>query len=470
MAITVTMRRQRHPFPASGTISPGQPDPTKPVVDLAAYPILTEEVGYPPSPLATPSTGVSAPPSGAPGGSIGAIATKALNDVLGWKLKLDDPTSFVGALNQSFSLSLVEGHVESKWTPRTYAVQTDLAGGITGAQAAIYFRAKDALDQSLPLLDGLYALNPDANPETVAALREILRTQMTELVNELGVLGGPRVSRVNQYFWLILAASAGSVGTDTIGPVNTSIPPPLQADPDQIQGTLGQFRRELAVYSYNYFTKTQITPPPPNPWVNTIEDEQNVTNYRILSDYLTSLLVTWQNNYNFFLRVSNPTMPQAFLGTQLVLISRQLSVVAEAVNEVRFTMDSVFLGPAERETLLLEFPSTSNAAAAGAGVNESMFVEELLRWIESFSTDEGVNLIQNAGKLGLGRGFIDVVQKFINVTTAAMSVDPSQVPRAYFAPRVQLAWQFLNSQLSRLSTLAVPVALTRIPPEFGTQS
>jgi hypothetical protein len=32
----------------------------------------------------------------------------------------------------------VEGHIEAKWTPRSYAVQTDLPGGITGAQASLY--------------------------------------------------------------------------------------------------------------------------------------------------------------------------------------------------------------------------------------------------------------------------------------------------------------------------------------------
>ena len=77
--------------------------------------------------------------------------------MLGWKLKDGDPKGFTGALTQSFTLAEVEGHIESRWTPRTYAVQTDLSGGITGAQASVYSRAKDALDQSLPLLDGLYA-------------------------------------------------------------------------------------------------------------------------------------------------------------------------------------------------------------------------------------------------------------------------------------------------------------------------
>ena len=60
-----------------------------PLADLAAYPILTEEVGYPPSPLASPSstskgggTGSAAP--------LGQIVNKAVSEVLGWKIKAGD--------------------------------------------------------------------------------------------------------------------------------------------------------------------------------------------------------------------------------------------------------------------------------------------------------------------------------------------------------------------------------------------
>jgi 1,4-dihydroxy-2-naphthoyl-CoA synthase len=40
---------------------------------------------------------------------------------------------FGGGFGTSF-LATVGGHTEATWTPRTYAVQTDLSGGITGAQ------------------------------------------------------------------------------------------------------------------------------------------------------------------------------------------------------------------------------------------------------------------------------------------------------------------------------------------------
>ena len=117
-------------------------------------------------------------------------------EVLGWKIKDGDSKGFIGALTQSFTLTEVEGHIESTWKPRSYAVQTDLSGGITGAQASVYSRAKDAMDKVLPLLEGLYTLDTEADPEDVTALKAVVRSQITELVAELACSAG-RESRAS---------------------------------------------------------------------------------------------------------------------------------------------------------------------------------------------------------------------------------------------------------------------------------
>src|SRR5205823_7158834 len=113
-------------------------------------------------------------------------------------------------------------------------------------------------------------------------------------------------------------------------------------------------------------------------FVNTVGDEQDLSNYRILSDYITSLAQSWLNNLGFF--GLDSTTP--FFGTQLVLLSRQLSVVAEQVDEVRFTLNSVFITAAERQMLRINFSTTEPA----------MFAEELFTWIQSFATEEGPRL------------------------------------------------------------------------------
>jgi hypothetical protein len=396
---------------------------TRAAEDAVAFPLLTEEVGFAPSPLARPS----GTPSGGYGPtSLGQTVTQAVSDVLGWKIKPDDPKGFAGALTASFTCADVEGHTQCTWTPRTYAVQTDLSGGITGAQASLYSRAQDALNQSLPLLDGLYPLDPEADAEDIAALKGVARSQLIELVNELGMAGGPRVSRVNQYFQLLLQ----DPGTSFPPPSGT----PFVTDPDQIKGTLGSLRDELGL---NFTTQD---------FVNTVQDEQDLSNFRILSDYVTSLAQSWINNLRFFgLNTATP-----FFGTQLVLLSRQLSVVAESVDEVRFTLDSVFIGPAERQTLELQF----------AQGDQPLFAEDLFNWIQSFATDEGPRLIQDGGKFGVHFSFLPIAQQLQHLVNSVQDPNPRNrgLPPGFHTFRVQRSLNQLGDELDALVDLATPIS------------
>jgi hypothetical protein len=397
------------------------------IEDAVSFPFLTEEVGYPPSPLSRSRGGSPGTPGAAP---LGQTASKAISDVLGWQVK-DDPKAFVGALNASFALRTIEGRSEATWTPRTYAVQTDLSGGITGAQASVYTRAKDALDQSLPLLDGLYPLFKEAKDEDVVALRATVRSQFTDLVSELGLLGGPRISRVTQLFSLLLGQQLPMVPSNSFR---------LTTDPDSIGGSLGNLRAEFGFSSSNDL-------------VNTVEDEQDVTNFRIVSDYVTSLAQSWLNNLQFFGLPTATTTTAPFFGTQLVLLSRQLSVVAEAVNEVRFTLDSVFIGPAERQTLQIEFADPDD--------NPPMFLEDLFTWIDSFASDEGPRLIQDGGKFAVGESFLPITTRLQQLVDGLHGQnDPANkasLPRGYNTQRVQRSLKQLAGQLQQLVKLATPI-------------
>lgn len=469
------------------------------LIDATAYPLLTESIN-----TSSPGRGSSSSGDGAAG--FGQTVNTALREVLGWQLRAGDAKGFVGALTQSFALRTVEGHVESTWTPRTYAVQTDLSGGITGAQASLLTRTKQAVDASLPLLDGLYPLTAEADPEDSAALRSLVRGQMLELVNELGTLGGPRVLRVDEIFGLLLGHTAGAAVTgvvrdgmgqpaDAPKPAGPVAPPEKDAagtvgrslngkdrmvaaealrlhlrGPEDVRGTLGLLRDLFKVRSGSF--------------VNTVEEEQNLTNFRILADYMIGLERSWLENRKFFTRGQNRA---PFFGTQLVLLSRQLSVIAESVGEVRFALDSVFIGPLERQALLvvprtlsttpeLDFdqppPSLEESVRANKQsvngrpvsasnvpwwpvVHEEMFVEELLAWIEAFATQEGPRLIQDGGKLGVGRIFTPTVNR-LYVLTAGMICpeNRSALPEGYCTPRVSRAFHELAMQLFQLGQLA----------------
>jgi len=398
---------------------------TRGVEDAVTYPVLTENVSFPRS-GGGPTTGASSSQGGA---SLGQTAALAIGDVLGWKVSGTDPKGFVGALTQAFTLSDIEGHVESTWNPRTFAVQTDLGGGISGAQASLYTRAKDALDQSLQLLDGLYPLDPEADPEYVKALREMARSQMTEIVKEFGAVGLPSILRIDTYFDILLGQ-------------HPSRSTPVQFDPDKISGTLGELRDTYGIKFRG------------NPFNNSIEDEQDITNFRVISDYMTSLMQSWIANREFFIVSPNRI---AFFGTQLVLISRQLNVIAETVDEVRFALDSVFIGPNERQTLLLKFPDHGFPP---------MFLEDVLEETEKFVKDEGPRLLRDGGKISVSNNILPVVRTLKRMIE--QSRDPEnkrELPDGFKTARVRHSLDDLRDQLGELIKLIDQVKQQVPPPE-----
>jgi hypothetical protein len=463
------------PFPWGNTLPPpgpaGGPTPS--------YPILTEELGYPPSPVSNGGPGgggTSRSNGGGRGGSLGPVVNRALQEVLGWKIKSGDSAGFVGALNQSFQLKTVEGAVVSTWTPRSYVVQTDLSGGITGAQASIYAMAKTTLDQMLPLIDGLYPLDPASNAEDVAALRQLVTNQLSNLTDEFAYLGGPRVMRVQQYFQMLLGVTLNlTLPTPPAvtpppsitlqrqrppggSPLRTLYPtaaawaaaaPQYWNSPDFVLGSLGDLRDELGLFE-------TIGPT----YVNTISDEQNVTNFRIVVDYANSLLNAWTTSIQYFAGTSSP-----FLGTQLVLISRQLGVISEVVDEVRFVLDSVFVGPAQRETQMLVFQSIAGAPPAIRHL-APIAIEDLLVWIQKFVGPEAQDVIQNGGKLGLGEDFCTMILQLCSQAYGLylFAQDPALAGPAIATGRVLHSLYKLAAQLGDLYTAAAAVSVTYIAP------
>jgi len=415
-------------------IGPSTPPPPQ---DLNDFPFLTEEIDV--------GGGPGRPARGA--WSTGQIVEGQLRDVLGVRPRVSDPAGFLAAMQQAFTVKEVEGHTEVTWNPRSYSVQiqADL-GAITGAQASLYSRAKGTLEQVVPLLDGLEPLRVDVDTENVAAIRSIVRSQLTELVGELGVEGGPRVQRVDQLFVFLL----GVPPTDPLGRPGRP-DRRTQRDADRVEGTLGVLRDRLGLDRDR---------------INTIEEEQGFTNFLVVLDHVVGLADSWDAQRVFFDRGATV---EPFLGTQLVLLSRDLEVIAESVHEVEFAMNSVFLGEAERQTLELRFPVDPTRPL----VSESppMFVSELLGWVERFATEEGRRLIEEGGRQGVVafRPTIELLQALVTAAQVPPKgqQDPNRMPAAYGRRRVQRALEELAQQLG---DAAARVALIREPVEDDAQA
>lgn len=400
--------------PDPGIVGPGVyvPPPTSPppdasiataLADLTAYPLLTEGAGFASAP--------SAATSGGGGASAVQRVENAIRDVLGWRPKEGDTKGYLAALTQAFTPVEIEGGTVWKWTPRSYHVQADM-GKITGAQASIYARAQAALDQSLPLLDGLQPLDPASDGENLDAVRAVVRSDFSELVHELGEEGGPRVARVDALFDAL-------VGPEP--PAGTVV------DPAEVGGELGDLQDRFGLDRGR---------------VNTVDEEQNLTNFLIIVDHVRSLRQSWLSNRAFFVAGSGI---EPFFGTQLVLVSRALAVVAESVGEVFFAMDSVFLRSAERQTTQLIYPTPT----------PPIFLESLLTWVERAAADELPNLIQEGGKIG-ARAAVPTLQKLAELVLGAL-LPAQQSPTlsaGYKTARVQRALSELAGHLQTAADLA----------------
>ena len=318
------------------------------VQDAVTYPILTREVSL-------PSSGTSGNGAGglAGGQSLTQVAQNSIRGLLGWRYRADDPKGFVSALTKAVQLQPAQGYTACTWQTRPFMAQADM-GDITGAQASLYARAKVALDNSLPLLDVLKPLRPDFDPEGTASITAMVRSGLSRLVDEIGVFGGPRIERVDEYFTQLLGGAKDF------------------RKPENVKGMLGTLANRFGMQRGRILS---------------VDDEQNFTNFIIVVDYTNSLFQTWQAQKEFLSRNGST---DKYLGTQLVWLSQALAVMQEGVQEFNDAADSVFFGPEEREVAVLAF----------AG-HEPITVAELMDWIQQFATVEAPQLIEDSGKDGV---------------------------------------------------------------------
>jgi hypothetical protein len=385
------------------------------LTDLSAYPVLTEEI----STTGAPGPAAGAPGGGGPGAGYGQAVDQVMRDVLGWRPS-GDVAGFRAALTGAFQLRQVEGHTEWTWQQRGYAVQADM-GALTGAQASIYARAKSALDQMLPLLAGLTAINPALYPpQDLEAIRTIITAELGELVSELALEGGPRIERVDQLFLLLVGESRKS----------------FDPNPDHVQGQLGKLRDRFGLSEQ---------------WVDTVDEERILTNFRVVVEQVLSLRESWFYDRDLLTVVDSRTS----LGTLLILLSRGLEAVCESVSDLTFALDSVYVDAAQRQVIELRLPG-----------QPPVLLSDLLDWVVRASRDEGPRIIQDAGKDGV-LAFAPVLAKLRTLIHAARELARSntKLPSGMKTPRVDRAFQVLVSQLAEAARLAKLVQRDQ-PPQL----
>ncbi len=410
-------------------------------------------------------------------GSLQQIVNNAFGQVLGQTFRTGNISNFRDSLSQTFAIKENNGQREITYSPRSYTTQTDLGGAITGAQASLYHRAKAALKEILPLLDGLYELDPSSDKQNREAVRSIIHTEIVELVNEMGVQRGPRVQRVDSLFELLIGTNAESRLPEQIG---------------------GQLRDLADVFGLHRSS------------INTVDEERNYGNFLIIRDYIVSLRQSWQDYLDIQQSGSG-----AFVGTQLVLLSQALEVMAESVRETYRIMDLVFLGPEERQSVWIDFTlardpqlQTNNNSNSGrrasrklldprarirnfeedqdrkiafllpdgrpiyvdetAQLVPAMDLERLLSWATRFATEEGPTLARSGGKLGIANAITNTATKLMILIQAASYVPVGNT--AYHragAIRALRDLAFQTYQVKRLAEELIPPLLPREDDDVG---
>jgi hypothetical protein len=320
--------------PSRSASSPYQPGPLD-LTDLIA--VLNEMVALNPTAHETGTRSGKRYSNGTT--NLQSIVDEALLEVLGRHVSLNDPRAIREALTQVFPETIEDERYVYHWTPRTYIVQTELGGALSGAQASLYQRAQRALDDILPLLDGLHPLSPTADEEEMEACRATVRQQIIELVNELGYEGTPRVQRVTKILEVLLGANRTS--------------------------------GEWAILEETFGLSLDN--------VVTVDEERMYTDSLIIGDYLRSLAESWDR----FVEQGES------LGGTLMILSRSFAVVAESVDELISALDAVAIGPHERQLIAIDDEP-----------NE-IYLGDLLDWINHFATEEGPALARSGGIRGL---------------------------------------------------------------------
>ena len=384
------------------------------------------------------------------GGSLQQTVDNAFGQVLGQTFRTTDLTNFRDSLSQTFAIKDNNGQRAISYSPRSYVnnTQTELGGTITGAQASLYHRAKVALKEILPLLKGIYELEADSDKENQEAIRSIIRTEITEVVNEMGLHQGPRVQRVDSLFELLIGTEAQS------------------SLPEQIGGQLKDFSKAFGLERAK---------------INTVEEEQNYGNFLIIRDYIVSLRRSWQDYVSLQLSGAG-----SFVGTQLVLLSQALLVMAESVKETYHIMDLMFLGAEERESVFINFTNAKDTTLSdglmGQGIAfllpngipysvekvqqlvPGMEVEKLLSWAMRFAREEGPTLAKSGGKLGIAKVIAETARTLVVLIQAASYVN---VPNnAFRREGVKRALRDLAFQTYRVQQLAEEL----IPPLLSGES
>ncbi|HET9661188.1 MAG TPA: hypothetical protein VFP05_12710 [Thermomicrobiales bacterium] len=291
--------------------------------------------------------------SGARGaGDLDSIFNDAVFQILGQRVRLDQPRDLQMAFERSFVETEVDGRSEMAYRGTSGAVALSGESGNvrSGLQAVAYRDAQSGLATVRQTLMELEADNDDEQ-DLFLAQRDVVERKLTELVSALGQNVRPPIARVDGIFTLLIGTAY-----DRSSASLTKL------------GTLVGFAESEALLHELLGTGAGGSAGTADDV--TRDDDLVSTRFIEVASYVTGVFLRWEIVRNQ-LGYSGGTVP---LGTKLDVLGRLLDRLDEETGSLDTALTRNGIDDAQREFLeIASDPLTSLA--------------ELMRWLQEFSVE-----------------------------------------------------------------------------------
>lgn len=306
---------------------------------------------------------------------------RALAQVLG-RTPGQGSDGFIKALNAAFPttnngnvISTPARSAVSLYSPQNGGNGDAMVGQLSVQQANLYRQGNIIAADALRVLAGLEPFDPTADLDAVEALRTLVQSQISSLVEEFGRLDEPRLERVNTYF-STLAKSVDELGRRI------------------------RLTRQIIRGNPSGNPIDDVLPV-------TINDEAQTAAYELLKNYSSTLRIIWQNYVESFSESENVS---GRYSERLSRVNIMLPVLTESNHSFINAMDAIGFTTCERRsdaalfttlgsgfTLSIDLPDDTSSRVQLADITVNDFND----WIDRFTNVEAPSLLSTSGRFGL---------------------------------------------------------------------
>jgi hypothetical protein len=303
-------------------------------------------------------------------------------------------------------------------------------GQLSVEQATLFRLASINAADALLVLDSLRPFDPEADIEHVEALRALIRSQITSLVDEFGRIDEPRKQRVETYLETLKSSVT----------------------------QFGDVAKLIATSSPYMDSEPPVT----------LSDETQVAGFKLLDKYVKALSSFWKQ----FRKESKQSSYSERLSRAHII----LPVISDSNTSFMAAMDSIgftaserrseaakFSNLADETTISLPFANGSSAISTFTLKLPDITVNDFNEWVERFASFEAPSILSASGKFGL-----DFVLDQADTLFWVIGIVLSQLnPNSKLGLARQLAFERVKQTLGELSTqldaLANPGGTTTPP-------